>query len=68
MRDICMSVLGPVGESVVSRHYQKSRGDIERGAGFEAIQEAMTQIVRASSILKGPEAHDTLIEQLKAVR
>ena len=68
MREICMSTLGPVGESVVSKHYQKSRADIERGAGFEAIQEAMTQIVRASSILKGPEAHDTLIEQLKAVR
>jgi Domain of unknown function (DUF4388) len=68
MREICMGTLGPVGENVVSKHYQKSRADIERGAGFEAIQDAMTQIVRASSILKGPEAHDTLIEQLKAVR
>ena len=68
MRDICSGALGPVGESVVSRHYLKARSDIERGAGFEAVQEAMTQITRASSILKGPETRDTLLEQLKAVR
>jgi hypothetical protein len=68
MREICNSTLGQVGESVVSRHYLKAKADLERGGGFEAIQEAITQIARASSILKGPETRDTLLEQLKAVR
>lgn len=68
MREICNGALGPVGEAVVSKHYLKAKADLEHGAGFEAIQEAITQIARASSILKGPETRDTLLEQLKAVR
>jgi hypothetical protein len=68
MRDVCTTTLGPVGESVIGKHYTKAKADLEAGAGFEAIQEAMTQIARASSILKGPETRDTLLEQLKAVR
>jgi len=68
MRDICKTALGPVGESVVNKHYLKAKADLEAGGGFEAIQEAMSQIARASSILKGPETRDTLLEQLKAVR
>jgi hypothetical protein len=68
MREICNHTLGPVGESVVSKHYLKAKADIEHGGGFEVIQEAISQITRASSILRGPEARDTLIEQLKAVR
>jgi hypothetical protein len=68
MRDVCKGALGPVGESVINKHYLKAKADLEAGGGFEAIQEAMTQIARASSILKGPETRDTLLEQLKAVR
>jgi hypothetical protein len=68
MRDVCKAALGPVGESVISKHYLKAKADLESGGGFEAIQEAMTQITRAASILKGPETRDTLLEQLKAVR
>jgi hypothetical protein len=68
MREICHAALGPVGDAVIGKHYQKARADIEKGGGFEVIQEAMSQIVRASSILRGPEVHDTLLEQLKAVR
>ena len=68
MRDLCKTALGPVGESVISKHYLKAKSDLEAGGGFEAIQEAMTQITRAASILKGPETRDTLLEQLKAVR
>jgi uncharacterized protein DUF4388 len=68
MREICNGTLGPVGESVVNKHYLKARADLEHGSGFEAIQEAITQIARASSILKGPETRDALLEQLKAVR
>jgi hypothetical protein len=68
VREICNHTLGPVGESVVSKHYQKAKADLERGGGFEVIQEAISQISRASAILKGPETRDTLIDQLKAVR
>jgi len=68
MREICNGALGPVGASVVNKHYVKAKADLEAGSGFEAIQEAITQIARASSILKGPETRDTLLEQLKAVR
>ncbi len=68
MRDVCKVTLGPVGDSVINKHYTKARADLEAGGGFEAIQEAMNQIARASSILKGPETRETLLEQLKAVR
>lgn len=68
MRDVCKTALGPVGDSVITKHYLKAKADLESGGGFEAIQEAMTQITRAASILKGPETRDTLLEQLKAVR
>ena len=54
VRDVCNSLLGTVGESVVNKHYQKARSEIERGAGVEAVEEAISQIARAASILKGP--------------
>lgn len=68
VRDACNSILGSVGESVVNKHYQKARAEIERGAGTEAIDEAVNQIARAASILKGPPATEALLEQLKAIR
>ena len=68
IRDACNSILGSVGESVVNKHYQKARAEIERGAGTEAIDEAVNQIARAASILKGPPATEALLEQLKAIR
>jgi hypothetical protein len=67
-RDICNSLLGPVGESVVSKHYTKAKAEVERGAGFEAIEEAVTQIARAASILKGPSTTEAILEQLKSLR
>jgi hypothetical protein len=68
VRDVCNSALGSVGESVVNKHYQKARGEIEKGAGGEAIDEAISQITRAASILKGPTTTEALLEQLKAIR
>jgi hypothetical protein len=68
VREVCNALLGTVGESVVNKHYQKARGEIERGAGREAIDEAITQIARASSILKGPPTTEALLEQLKTIR
>jgi len=68
VRDLSNSLLGAVGESVVNKHYQKARGDIERGAGLEAVDEAISQIARAASILKGPTTTESLLEQLKSIR
>jgi uncharacterized protein DUF4388 len=68
VRDVCNSTLGAVGESVVNKHYQKARGDIEKGAGGEAVDEAISQITRAASILKGAATSETLLEQLKGIR
>ena len=68
VRDLSNSLLGAVGESVVTKHYQKARGDIERGAGPEAVEEAISQIARAAAILKGPSTTGSLLEQLKSIR
>jgi len=68
VRDVCNHVLGAVGESVVNKHYLKAKSELERGAGIEAIEEAVNQIARATSILKGPSTTDALLEQLKTVR
>jgi len=68
MREVCNSLLGNVGESVVNKHYLKAKSEIEKGAGFEAIEEAIGQITRAASILKGPSVTESLAEQLKAIR
>jgi Domain of unknown function (DUF4388) len=68
MREMCHSLLGNVGESVVNKHYQKAKTELEKGAGFEAIEEAIAQITRAASILKGPSVTESLAEQLKSLR
>jgi Domain of unknown function (DUF4388) len=68
VRDICNGLLGAVGESVVSKHYAKAKSELERGSGAEAIEEAINQIARATSILKGPSTTEALLEQLKTVR
>jgi Domain of unknown function (DUF4388) len=68
VREICNTSLGAVGESVVNKHYQKARADLERGAGVEAVEEAINQIARAASILKGPTTTETLLEQLRGLK
>lgn len=66
LRDECVALLGPVGESVVQKHYQRARADIERGAGPEAIEDAIQQIARAAAILKGSAVADAVLKLLKA--
>ena len=65
LRDECVALLGPVGESVVQKHYLRARGEIERGAGPEAIDEAIQQIARAAAILKGSAVADAVLRLLK---
>ncbi len=66
LRDECVALLGPVGETVVQKHYLRARGEIERGAGPEAIDEAIQQIARAAGILKGSAVADAVLKLLKA--
>jgi hypothetical protein len=68
VRDVCNHMLGSVGESVVNKHYQKAKSELDRGAGAEAVDEAINQIARAASILKGPSTTEALLEQLKSVK
>jgi hypothetical protein len=65
VRDAAVGFLGAVGESVVTKHYQKGRSEIEGGAGAEAIEEAITQIVKATAILKGPTTSEALSQQIR---
>jgi hypothetical protein len=68
VRDACNGFLGSVGEAAVAKHYQKARADLEKGAGAEAVDEAIQHIVKATAILKGPPASEALLQQLKAVK
>jgi hypothetical protein len=66
LRDECVTLLGPVGESVVQKHYLRARSDIERGAGAEVIDDALQQIARAAAILKGSPVADAVLKLLNS--
>jgi len=66
LRDECAALLGPVGESVVQKHYLRARTDIEHGAGPEAVEDAIQQIARAAAILKGSAVGDAVLKLLKS--
>jgi hypothetical protein len=65
LRDECVALIGPVGESVVQKHYLRARADIEKGAGPEAVEDALQQIARAAAILKGSTVADAILKLLK---
>ena len=67
LRDECVALIGPVGESVVQKHYLRARADIERGAGPEAIDDAIQQIARAAAILKGSAVADAVLKLLEGL-
>jgi hypothetical protein len=68
VREASSALLGPGGDTVVNKHYLKAKAEIERGAGFEAVEEAAGQIARAAAILKGPSAAETLLEQIRTLK
>jgi hypothetical protein len=68
IKNTCNTTLGKQAEAVVDKQYQKAKSDIERGAGMGAIQEAVTQIAKASQILKGPITTEMLLDQLKTLK
>jgi hypothetical protein len=65
LRDECVALLGPVGETVVQKHYLRARGELERGAGEEAIEDAVQQIARAAGILKGSAVAEAVLRLLR---
>jgi len=67
IREAAVAFLGAVGESVVGKHHQKARADLEAGAGDEAVEEAIQQIVKATAILRGPGASEALLQQLRGI-
>ena len=62
VRDECVALLGPAGESVVQRHFQRARTEIEEGAGTEAVEAAVQQIARAAGVLKGSAVAETVLQ------
>jgi hypothetical protein len=65
LRDECIALLGPVGETVVQKHYVRARTEIEQGGGQQAIEEAVQQISRAAGILKGSAVAEAVTRLLK---
>jgi hypothetical protein len=61
VRDECVALLGPAGESVVQRFFQQARTDIEGGAGSEAVESAVQQIARAAGVLKGSAVAEAVL-------
>ena len=66
VRDECVALIGPVGESVVQKHYLRARAEIEKGAGPEALDDALQQIARAAAILKGSAVADAVLKLQKS--
>jgi len=62
VRDECVALLGPAGESVVQRHFQRARTEIEGGAGVEAVEAAVQQIARAAAVLKGSAVAEAVLQ------
>ena len=62
VRDECVALLGPAGESVVQRHFQRARTEIEGGAGTEAVEAAVQQIARAAGVLKGNAVAEAVLQ------
>lgn len=67
VREVCTRALGSSGEAVVRQHIDRARQEIERGSGPAAMWEAVDQIVRAASVLKGKPTGDALLEQLSSL-
>ena len=68
VKDVSLEVLGQTGKDIIEKQYQDAKKKIEEGKGVEAIQEAVTHIVKAANILKGPSATELLLKQLKSIK
>lgn len=68
IRDTALALLGAGGEAVVQKHAVVARMAIERGAGAEALEQAIQQIATASAAIKGPQATDIVLERLRALK
>lgn len=68
VRLISLEILGHAGSDIVEKQYTTTREAIQSGKGIEVIQNAVTHIAKAASILKGPAATEMLLKQLKSIK
>ena len=68
VREISLEVLGQAGREIVEKQYKETRQAIEAGRGIEVIQEAVTHIAKAATVLKGPSATELLLRQLQSIK
>jgi hypothetical protein len=68
VRDECVALLGPAGESVVQKHFQHARAEVEGGAGVEAVEGAVQQIARAAGVLKGSAVAEAILQIGRSLR
>lgn len=68
VREISLEILGQAGREIVEKQYEETREAIKNGKGIEVIQEAVTHIAKAATVLKGPSATELLLRQLKSIK
>ena len=68
IKEIAEQILGNQGKAIASKEFDKAKGEIENGKGMEALNDAITQIARATTILKGPSTTEMLLEQIKLLK
>jgi hypothetical protein len=68
IRDTASALLGASGDTLVLKHVVAARLAIERGAGVEAVEQAIQEIAAAAALIKGPQATDIVLERLRAAR
>jgi Domain of unknown function (DUF4388) len=68
IKEIAEQILGIQGKAIIIKEFEKAKKEIEMGKGMEALNDAITQIARATTILKGPSTTEMLLEQIKMLK
>ena len=68
IKEIAEQILGNQGKAIISKEYEIAKGEIEKGKSMEALNNAITQIARATTILKGPSTTEMFLEQIKLLK
>ena len=68
IKEIAEQILGNQGKAIIIKEFEKAKKEIETGKGMEALNDAITQIARATTILKGPSTTEMLLEQIKMLK
>lgn len=68
IKEIAEQILGNQGKAIISKEFEIAKGEIEKGKSMEALNNAITQIARATTILKGPSTTEMFLEQIKMLK